>query len=132
MADHWVRKISIRLTTRFFFEVSFFSTIWPLTLAAQLCNDLSSLLSDVERLEIRGEPYTRPIAVSSNDVDSTPLLRLFHPFTTVQSLYVSRHIAPFVALPTPSGERPTDALPALSDLVLEGAIRVSTGTHNTI
>jgi hypothetical protein len=116
-------SITLRSPGSPFLEIRCNTTKWGVSLLAQLCNDLSPNLAHVERLEIRGVP---PAAQASlGDAESTQWVKLFHPFTAVQSLYASKLMAPLVAPvlrePTPSVvESPTGALPALRDLVLDG------------
>ena len=115
-------SITLRSPNRLFLEIRCNTTKWGVSLLAQLCNDLSPHLSRVGRLEIRGVP---PAAQASlGDAESAQWVKLFHPFTAVQSLYASKLMAPLVAPvlqePTLSEECLTDALPALRDLVLEG------------
>lgn len=108
--------------SRFFLEIGCYTRPWRVSLMAQLCNGLSPLLSHVERLEVCGNPYTA--SASPGDIESAQWLKLFRPFTAVQSLHVSKLIVPLVAPvlqgPNVSGEGHTDALPALRELVLEG------------
>ena len=114
--------ITLRSPSRLFLEIRCNMEKWGVSLLAQLCNDLSPHLSHVERLEIRGVP---PAAQSwPGDAESAQWVKLFHPFTAVQSLHVSKLMTPLVAAvlqeqPTLSVECLTDLLPSLRDLVLE-------------
>jgi len=78
---------------------------------------LSSLLSCVERLDIRSRDTTFRCGVNAG-----PWLELFRPFIAVQSLYVSKDVGPFVAVALHglTGDRATGVLPVLRELFLEG------------
>jgi len=87
---------------------------------AQLCNGLSLLLSHVECLEISGDADSQ---VDLQDgMESTQWLELFHAFTAVQNLYVSKKLGPFVtrALQELTGERAVGVLPSLCNLSFGG------------
>ena len=92
------------------------SELW-VSLVAWLCSMFSSLLSCVERLDIRSRDTTFRCGV-----DAGPWLELFHPFIAVQSLYVSKDVGPFVAVALQglTGDRATGVLPVLRELFLEG------------
>ena len=87
---------------------------------AQLCNELSPLLSQVERLEIKGDsdPQVEPEVV----MESAQWIELFRPFTAVQGLAVSKSLGPLVthALESLTVERAKEVLPALRSLSLGG------------
>lgn len=87
---------------------------------AQLCNELSPLLSQVERLEIKGDsdPQVEPEVV----MESAQWVELFRPFIAVQGLYVSKSLGPLVtqALESLPGESTKEVLPALRCLSLGG------------
>jgi hypothetical protein len=87
---------------------------------AQICRQLSFLISRIERLYIQ-EPSWLWTTFQLN-MDNTQWLELFHPFTAVQALYLSHSFRPFItsALQGLSEESVTDILPALVDLYLEG------------
>jgi len=121
----WTLRITLRSPTRpsrFFMGIRCHTMLWRISLMAQLCNDLSPLLSHVERLELYGNPC--PVSALPSDMESAQWLNLFRPFTAVQNLHVSKLIVPLVAPvlqgPNVPGEGHTDALPALRELILEG------------
>jgi hypothetical protein len=87
---------------------------------AQICSQLSFLISRIERLYIE-EPSGRLTTFQLN-IDNTQWLELFHSFTAVQALYLpSRIRSPIMsALQGLSEESVTDIFPALVDLYIEG------------
>ena len=87
---------------------------------AQLCNRLSVLLSHVKWLEISGDPDSQ--VELQDGVESTQWLEVFHPFTAVQSLYVSQKLGPLVAraLQELTGKEAIGVLPSLCNLSLGG------------
>jgi len=115
-------RIAPRSHTRFLLGIRGHGT-WPIGLMAQLCKDLSPLLSHVEWLNILGDMLF-PSASPGDVTECAHWLNLFHPFPAVQSLFVSnkfaRRVSPVLQGPTQSEERPIDVLPGLRDLVLEG------------
>ena len=74
------------------------------------------LNSHVKQVEVRGNPKVE----WRNYTVSTEWLELFHPFTAVQGLRVVGSLERFVVavLQDLTGERTTDALPALRNLSL--------------
>jgi len=120
----WTLRITLGSPTHpsFFLGIKCHTTLWRISMMAQLCNDLSPLLSHVERLEVCGNPCPAP--AFPGDMESAQWLKLFRPFTAVQSLHVSKLIVPLVTPvlqgPNVSGEGHTDALPALRELIFEG------------
>ncbi len=89
---------------------------------AAVCRGLSPLLSRVECLNLRGkrlpsdptwQDYTYPTNLQ--------WLGLFHPFITVESLYVSKKLEPFIAsaLEELTGEHATTVFPKLHTIFLE-------------
>jgi hypothetical protein len=82
---------------------------------AQVCRELSPLVSCVERLDLYCKPSSRPPFA---DPRSWP--ELFQPFITVQNLFVSTNVWPdFIPLRELVGEGATDVLPELRILFLE-------------
>jgi F-box-like len=100
----------------------FFSTIrcndasLQLPCMAQICANFSFLLSGVKKLDIEG----RRTCVQA-DIDDAKWLELFHLFSSVQTLQISRRMQPCIvsALEGLSGESATRVLPALGDLYLQ-------------
>ena len=90
---------------------------WQVSLMAQVCSQLSPLLSHVERLDV-GQSQAR----QGNGIDPMQWFELFNPFPSVQSLYVRGELRPLVAraLQGLTGERATDLLPTLRHLYLKG------------
>jgi hypothetical protein len=88
----------------------------------RVCNQLSPLLSQVERLDIRQYRWDQLTWQDDNDTDPTQWLELLIPFVSVKSLYVSELLGPCLAcsLQELNGERVTEILPALQNLFLEG------------
>ena len=96
---------------------------WRVPLVAQLCSQSSSLLREVERLNITGVgPYQLDWL---DNVAQTQWLEIFRPFIAVGRLYVSHQLEIlFVpALKALSGEGAKDLLPALHSLILEGGFQ---------
>lgn len=87
---------------------------------AQLCNQLFPFLSQVECLEINGDPDIQ--VEPQDDMEPTQLLELFHPFTAVQDLYVSNKLGSLVALALQglTRERAKELLPKLRNLSFGG------------
>ncbi|KAI0251191.1 hypothetical protein BJV78DRAFT_1282698 [Lactifluus subvellereus] len=84
---------------------------------AQICNQLSFLLSIVEQLDIEDDNFDRQAV----GMGGTPWLELFRPFTAVRTLRISRPLHPIIvpALRRLIGERATEVLPVLDSLYLE-------------
>ena len=109
---------------------------WRLSFLAQACNSLSS--HTVETLNVRENAYqsrTTPGGWEDGDVENGQWLELFHPFTSVKNLYVSRKLVPLVMPALQhllAEERVTAVLSVLQNLYLEalqpsGPIRESIG-----
>lgn len=102
-----------------------------LSAMAQLCNSPLPPFSDLESLQIRdgeiGGSYWQ------DNMEHSRWLDLVGPFSSVKNLYLSRNIVPRVALALRelTGERVTEALPALQNLFLEGH-RTSGPAHEAI
>ncbi|KAH9974240.1 hypothetical protein BGW80DRAFT_172617 [Lactifluus volemus] len=93
---------------------------WQVSSMAQICRHFSFLLSGIERLYILCFGlFGSSLQV---DMDTTQWIELFHPFTAVQTLSVSRELRSSIvlALQGLSEELVTEVLPALADLYLEG------------
>ena len=87
---------------------------------AQICNQLSSLLSQVEWLFISEIPQDG--LEWEDDADRIPWLELLIPFVSAKGLHITEKLAPrfAVALQDLTRERVTEILPALHDMNLEG------------
>jgi hypothetical protein len=86
---------------------------------AQICNQLSFLLSIVELLDIQ-DPFSLAL-ISQVDMEDTQWLELFRPFTAVRTLRICYQLQSRIvpALQELTGERATEVLPALDSLYLE-------------
>ena len=106
--------------TRFKLEISCRTLDWQLSSLAQVCNPAFSNLSTLERLNIHDNQRSPPHC--QDDMENIQWLKLFHPFTTIKNLYLSkevaRHVAP--ALQELTGQRVTEVLPALQNIYLDG------------
>ena len=93
---------------------------WQASSMAQVCSQLSPLLSHVEELFIyEGMSWQ---ARQGNGLDSTQVLELFDPFPSLQDLHIYGELRPLVAraLQELTGESATEVLPSLRRLVFEG------------
>jgi hypothetical protein len=104
------------LRLRFFCEQS----DRQLSSLAQFCASSfpQALIPMLEHLWILENEYLRPFW---QGVENTQWLELFHPFTTVKNLYLSRGIVPRIVptLQELAGERVTEVLPNLQSIFLE-------------
>ena len=93
---------------------------WQASAMAQVCSQLSPLLSHVEELFIY--EGTSGQARQGNGLDSTQVLELFDPFPSLQDLHIYGELRPLVtrALQELTGESATEVLPSLRRLVFEG------------
>jgi len=84
-----------------------------------VCGQLSPFLSLVERLDLTADHWPS-LSQEEYHTVSSRFVELFEPFTSVQSLYVSEGLIPFIALVLPQliGERVTEVLPNLRDLFM--------------
>ena len=90
--------------------------------------------SQVEQLELYEEEWDELVEQRwQDDLDDPRWLRLFDPFDSVKSLYVSERLGPFVAsaLENLFGESVTEVLPSLDNLFIEG-FGSSESVENTI
>ena len=93
---------------------------WQAELVAQVCSQLSPLLSHLEQLDIHeGAPGD---TLKGNGIDPMQLLELFHPFLAVQHLRIHDDLRPLVAraLQDLTGERATEVLPTLRTIFFCG------------
>jgi hypothetical protein len=87
---------------------------WQVSGLAQICEQFSTFLSNVERLDMN-----RNLAQShEDDMDHTQWLELFRPFTSVQTLVISSGLDSLIAaaLKELTGDSVMEALPALRTL----------------
>ncbi|KAH9960043.1 hypothetical protein BGW80DRAFT_1256331 [Lactifluus volemus] len=89
---------------------------WQVSGLAQICEQFSTVLSNVERYSVRWtEKQTRPL---EDDMDHTQWLELFRPFTSVQSLEIPSKLKSLIApaLNELTGDRVMEVLPSLHTL----------------
>jgi hypothetical protein len=107
------------------FKIPCIGLDWQVSSVAQICNQLSFVLSSIEELYIEGFGING--SLGRVDMDETQWLELFQPFTAVQTLRISDNIQSRVlsALRGLSGELATQVLPALEELQLGGYYHAS-------
>jgi len=96
---------------------------WPPSSMMRLCEQLLSIPSQVERLELYEDAlYELGEEEWQEDLNDPRWLQLLNPFVSVKSLYVSKRLGPFVAsaLDKITGESVTEVLPTLDNLYFEG------------
>ena len=116
-------KIILGSQARFEMEVRCERLDWQLSSMTQIFSQQLPLLSHIEQLEIREGYWSKDKRWKDDpDMDSSLWLELFHLLIAVQSLYVSKTLAPPVAVALQElGEaRTMEVLPALKNLSLEG------------
>ena len=106
-------------------DITYESSEWPLSSMMRLYEQLLTIPSQVEQLELRGEDWDElyvPIEEWQEDLDGPQWRQLLEPFVSVKSLYVSEELGPFVAsaLEKLFGESVTEVLPTLDNLFFEG------------
>ncbi|KAI0253439.1 hypothetical protein BJV78DRAFT_210097 [Lactifluus subvellereus] len=101
---------------------------WQISSMAQICSQLSPLLSGLERLDVRAD-YLR--LGWQDDIDSIDWLDLFRPFTAVEKLSVSGGLGPqvAVALEEVAGEMVMEVLPGLHTLHFECSRKSASVEH---
>jgi hypothetical protein len=106
-----MQQISMRTTCK--------APDWQLSFVAQVCSSSLSLMPSLEHLYICEGIYPR--SRWQDDIENDQWLELLHPFTTVKNLYLSKGVVPRIALALQElvGQRLTEVLPALQDLLLE-------------
>jgi len=116
----WSARITIESPTPLHLRFKCDRLDWRVSSMARLCNELSPLLSEVELLEVNGDPDLQ--VESQEDIESTQWLELFRSFTAVHGLYVSKKLGPPIAqaLQELTGEWVTEVLPSLQSLSLGG------------
>ena len=95
---------------------------WQVSFLAQACNSLSPTLSTFETLVIREDGFPSLGPGWEDDMENSQWLELFHPFTSLKNLYLSRKFVPLVApaLKQLAAESVTGVLPALQNIYLDG------------
>ncbi|KAH9961393.1 hypothetical protein BJV74DRAFT_353413 [Russula compacta] len=95
---------------------------WQLSFLAQACGLLLPTPSTFETLNISENRYRSLTPGWEDDMENGQWLELFHPFTSVKNLYLSKKLALLVApaLQELTEERVTDVLPMLQNLYVEG------------
>jgi hypothetical protein len=106
-----MQQISMRTTCK--------APDWQLSFVAQVCSSSLSLVPSLEHLYVCEGIYPR--SRWQDDIENDQWLELLHPFTTVKNLYLSKGVVPRIALALQElvGQRLTEVLPALQDLLLE-------------
>ena len=96
---------------------------WQASSMAQVCSQLSPLLSQVEQLDIHEDSDSPGQARQGNGIDPAQWFELFHPFPALQQLHIYGDLKPLVAraLKELPGERATQVLPTLRSLSFEGS-----------
>jgi hypothetical protein len=96
---------------------------WQVSSMAQICSQISFLLSSVKQLDIDDDTFNWE-STWQVDMDSTEWLELFDPFTAVRTLRISGKLLSLIvsALQGLSGESATQVLPALDSLCLEESL----------
>jgi hypothetical protein len=109
----WRRRSSINKLLRF--NISCKEVDWQVSSVAQICNQLSFVLSSIEQLTIDEHRWILLV-----DMDNAQWLELFQPFTAVRTLriYHKDHSLALSALQGLSGGSATQVLPALEELQL--------------
>ncbi|KAH9970596.1 hypothetical protein BGW80DRAFT_1253890 [Lactifluus volemus] len=102
------------------FEISCGGVDWQVSSMAQICNQLSFLLSGIEQLKIYRKP-DMPASTFQVDMDDTQWLELFHPFTALQTLGIYGPLQSLIvsALQGLGEELAMEVLPALENPHLE-------------
>jgi len=94
---------------------------WQLSSLSQVCTSSfpQALIQTVEHLYILEDTHPRPRW--QDDIEISHWLEIFHPFTAVKNLYLSKEVAPRIApsLQELVGQRATETLPALQSLYVE-------------
>ncbi|KAH9971492.1 hypothetical protein BGW80DRAFT_442457 [Lactifluus volemus] len=91
---------------------------WQVSSVAQIYNQLSFILSNIDQLSIENRESIQQV-----DMDDTQWLELLQPFTAVHTLRILSHDIESLVVPALrglSGELATQVLPALEELQLSG------------
>jgi hypothetical protein len=121
------RNVSVTLPQTFGgmlkMAISCIQSDWQLSSMAQFCSSSfpQALIPAVEHLYVHEDQLSLMRSSWKDDIENSQWLELFHPFTAVKDLYLSRELAPNIAraLQEPVGEGVTDVLPALETLFLD-------------
>lgn len=125
----WSARITLGSSTSLDFGTSCEGLEQRVSWMAQLCNELSGILSHVECLEIKGDADSQVELPES--MESAQWLELFRTFTAVQSLSVSKKMGPLVAdaLQGLTQSSSTEVLPLLCNLFLGGLGQCGSGEY---
>ncbi|KAH9997432.1 hypothetical protein BJV74DRAFT_986881 [Russula compacta] len=95
---------------------------WQPPFLAQVFSSLSPTLSTLQTLTVCERGFQPPRPGWEGDVENNRWLEVFHPFTSVKTLYLSKNVAPLVVpiLQQLPEEGVTDVFPMLQRLYLEG------------
>ena len=124
-SDDWGASVTLPQTYEgaLKLEVSCEKSDWRLSSLAQLCSSClpPALIQSVQHLYIL-EAHTR--LDWQDDIESSQWLEVLHHFTAVKDLFLSQEFTPRIApiLQELTGERVSEALPALENLFLEGTV----------
>jgi hypothetical protein len=121
--DHDVQVVSLpqkrNVVDRSTLKILSRTVDWQLSSMAQVFTSFIPSIDRVEHLHISGPPSLP--SRWKDDIENTQWLEIFHPFTAVKSLYVSKDLVDSIApaLLELVGERVMDVLPTLESLFLE-------------
>jgi len=118
----WVVKIILRSPShhgRLEFGIRCKTSDWQVSSITQVCSQQLYPLSRVKQLRLLEVPWAK--SGWQEDMDPSQWPELFHPFSSVQSLYVSKKLQPLIipVLQELSEERDPVVLLALHSLFLE-------------
>jgi hypothetical protein len=110
-------------------EISCKQQNWQLSSLAQVCSVSvpPAFIAAVEHLYICEIAHLRPCW--KDDIENTQWFELFHPFTALKNLYLSRGVVPRMVPALQLEEIATEVLPALQNVCLEQS---SINAHETI
>jgi hypothetical protein len=93
---------------------------WQVSSLEQVCTSCLPPLSSTEDLYIYSDPDSRPHW--QDNIENPLWLELLHPFTALKSLHLSKECVPRIApaLQELVGNRTTEVLPTLQNILLEG------------
>jgi hypothetical protein len=117
--DPWSVKMTDKLGGHLEFGIRHHESNWQLESLAQLCDNLSPLLSQVERLRIQVDSRFRRQPEAGMDI--TQWLDVFFQYPAVQYLSIFRRMAPVVvrALGRLGRDEHEEVLPELSFMALD-------------
>lgn len=116
----WSARISIESPIPLHLSFKCDRLDWRVSSITRLCNELFPFLSEVERLEINGDPELQ--LEPQVDMEPTQWLELFEPFPAIQNLYLSKNLGLPIAhaLRELTEERAAEVLPLLRSLSFGG------------